>query len=153
MNIITPGGGVSPDGSGRAAAGQPGSGCEKGCRCLNMGGTIRVAGGPTLGHRPGDAVILHRIWVDGTEFRWTRDVAAEGRTPHVGQEAPDNAGAKFAREELEVHDDGAVEAIQALDSVPLLHRQQTFVIRHHVCGAERQRWGRLQWGDGVQPDQ
>jgi len=76
----------------------------------------------------------------------------EGRTPHVGQEAPDNAGAKFAREELEVHDDGAVEAIQALDSVPLLHRQQTFVIRHHVCGADRQRWGRLQWGDGVRPD-
>jgi len=22
------------------------------------------------------AVIMHRIWVDGTEFRWTRDVAA-----------------------------------------------------------------------------
>jgi len=22
------------------------------------------------------AVILHRIWVDGTEFRWTREVAA-----------------------------------------------------------------------------
>src|SRR5215831_118137 len=22
------------------------------------------------------AVILHRIWVDGTEFRWTRDAAA-----------------------------------------------------------------------------
>jgi multidrug resistance efflux pump len=21
------------------------------------------------------AVIMHRIWVDGTEFRWTRDVA------------------------------------------------------------------------------
>jgi len=22
------------------------------------------------------AVIMHRIWVDGTEFRWTREVAA-----------------------------------------------------------------------------
>jgi hypothetical protein len=22
------------------------------------------------------AVIMHRIWVDGTEFRWTRDAAA-----------------------------------------------------------------------------
>ena len=22
------------------------------------------------------AVILHRIWVDGTDFRWTRDAAA-----------------------------------------------------------------------------
>ena len=22
------------------------------------------------------AVILHRIWVDGTEFRWTRELAA-----------------------------------------------------------------------------
>jgi transposase len=22
------------------------------------------------------AVILHRIWVDGTDFRWTREVAA-----------------------------------------------------------------------------
>ena len=22
------------------------------------------------------AVIMHRIWVDGTEFQWTRDVAA-----------------------------------------------------------------------------
>jgi len=22
------------------------------------------------------AVIMHRIWVDGTEFRWTRDKAA-----------------------------------------------------------------------------
>jgi hypothetical protein len=22
------------------------------------------------------AVIMHRMWVDGTEFRWTRDVAA-----------------------------------------------------------------------------
>ena len=22
------------------------------------------------------AVIMHRIWVDGTEFRWTRDVVA-----------------------------------------------------------------------------
>jgi hypothetical protein len=22
------------------------------------------------------AVIMHRLWVDGTEFRWTRDVAA-----------------------------------------------------------------------------
>jgi hypothetical protein len=22
------------------------------------------------------AVIMHRIWVDGTEFHWTRDVAA-----------------------------------------------------------------------------
>jgi transposase len=21
------------------------------------------------------AVIMHRIWVDGTEFRWTREVA------------------------------------------------------------------------------
>jgi transposase len=21
------------------------------------------------------AVIMHRIWMDGTEFRWTRDVA------------------------------------------------------------------------------
>jgi transposase len=21
------------------------------------------------------AVIMHRIWVDGTEFRWTRDIA------------------------------------------------------------------------------
>ena len=28
------------------------------------------------------AVIMHRIWVDGTEFRWTREVAAahENRT-------------------------------------------------------------------------
>ena len=24
------------------------------------------------------AVIMHRIWVDGTEFRWTREVAAAG---------------------------------------------------------------------------
>src|SRR5208282_3590958 len=24
----------------------------------------------------GTAVIMHRIWVDGTEFRWTREVAA-----------------------------------------------------------------------------
>jgi hypothetical protein len=23
------------------------------------------------------AVIIHRIWVDGTEFRWTREVAAK----------------------------------------------------------------------------
>jgi hypothetical protein len=22
------------------------------------------------------AVIMHRMWVDGTEFRWTREVAA-----------------------------------------------------------------------------
>ena len=22
------------------------------------------------------AVIMHRIWVDGTEFRWTRELAA-----------------------------------------------------------------------------
>jgi hypothetical protein len=22
------------------------------------------------------AVVMHRIWVDGTEFRWTREVAA-----------------------------------------------------------------------------
>jgi hypothetical protein len=22
------------------------------------------------------AVIMHRLWVDGTEFRWTREVAA-----------------------------------------------------------------------------
>jgi transposase len=22
------------------------------------------------------AVIMHRVWVDGTEFRWTREVAA-----------------------------------------------------------------------------
>ena len=22
------------------------------------------------------AVIMHRIWVDGTEFRWTRDIVA-----------------------------------------------------------------------------
>jgi transposase len=27
-----------------------------------------------LAHRL--AVIMHRIWVDGTEFRWTREVAA-----------------------------------------------------------------------------
>jgi transposase len=24
------------------------------------------------------AVIMHRIWVDGTEFRWTREQAAAG---------------------------------------------------------------------------
>jgi hypothetical protein len=29
----------------------------------------RVAGAPT-------GVIMHRIWVDGTEFRWTREQAA-----------------------------------------------------------------------------
>src|SRR2546428_12922268 len=27
------------------------------------------------------AVIMHRIWVDGTEFRWTREVAA-AREPY-----------------------------------------------------------------------
>ena len=27
------------------------------------------------------AVIMHRIWVDGTEFRWTREAAAAWR-PH-----------------------------------------------------------------------
>ena len=25
------------------------------------------------------AVIMHRIWVDGTEFRWTREVASDMR--------------------------------------------------------------------------
>ncbi|MGA8949248.1 MAG: hypothetical protein WB806_00565, partial [Xanthobacteraceae bacterium] len=25
------------------------------------------------------AVIMHRIWVDGTEFRWTREQAASSR--------------------------------------------------------------------------
>jgi hypothetical protein len=83
---------------------------------------------------------------------WHFALCPEAFTCKPEQEAPDYAKAKFAREEPEVHDVGAAEAIQALDSVPLLHRQRTFVIRHHVCGADRQRWGRLQWGDGVRPD-
>ena len=38
------------------------------------------------------AVIMHRIWVDGTEFRWTREVAAaqyrrpNGRTNELHRE-------------------------------------------------------------------
>ena len=27
------------------------------------------------------AVIMHRIWVDGTEFRWTREQAAQQHEP------------------------------------------------------------------------
>jgi hypothetical protein len=35
------------------------------------------------------AVILHRMWVDGTEFRWTRAYAARpGRTPEPAPEVP-----------------------------------------------------------------
>jgi hypothetical protein len=29
------------------------------------------------------AVIMHRIWVDGTEFRWTREQATAKRTPRI----------------------------------------------------------------------
>ena len=57
------------------------------------------------------------------------------------QEAPDNAGAKLPQNNQRFTTTGLVEAIGVLDGVPLLHRKRTFVIRHHVCGADRrQRW-------------
>ena len=41
-------------------------------------------------------------------------IGSEAVTCKPEQETPDNAGAKFTRDELKVHDDGAVEASQAL---------------------------------------
>ena len=40
------------------------------------------------------AVIMHRVWVDGTEFRWAREQAAAARNPY---------GIKFDRRKLELH--------------------------------------------------
>jgi transposase len=34
------------------------------------------------------AVILHRIWVDGTEFRWTREAVIELRSQPYAQGHP-----------------------------------------------------------------
>jgi transposase len=37
---------------------------------------VLAQGAMKIARHRGMAVIMHRIWVDGTEFRWTREAAA-----------------------------------------------------------------------------